>query len=309
MKNMKLIIISAIILAVLVAGAVLVISGCKKIDPPMSGGRTEYDGKGYPKTIKSEEITEFTWEFNNMNPITPYTNAKVSVKVADDGSINCAVTGLTYIEDIDISFTGDSQLLKDLDKAIKNNKLPEKNGTGGKTAGLPPDIGENIKVKYKSDEELYISDNSRDVTSDGFKEDAMRALEAAALRAGTQLCTPTGITYAQSASYAQGCYGVTVKKTVGNENITLSVNYIEDSGERVEYEKTFTDRDIWEGITEFDVLKPKCDPVEEKNGDLFVTDETTRSITLYYPCGAYADGDSIPEGFADYMLETAKTYK
>lgn len=306
---MKLMIISVVVLAILIAGAILFFSGCRK-DNPISGGRTNYTGEGYSKTIESTEICEMKWDFGIRNTDDPYENVILSIKVLDDGSCDCEISGYDEYDEFKATFKGDEKLLAGIDQAIKKYKLPEKNGTGGKTAGLPPQLGETISVKYKSDEKLYISDNSKLVTSDEFKTDVMKLLEEAALRAGTELCKPIGVSYSQNASYAQGCYSVSVKRAVRSNDIELSADFIDEDGKNIVYQESFTAPEIWDEIVNYDVLKakPKTD-TDNNSDDLFATDETTCTLNVYYPCGTFAEGKSVPDGFAEYMLSIAKEYK
>ena len=151
------------ILALAVMG-ILLLPGCSKCfqrdTENIDGGQTHYVNENAPKVVESEEITFFSCEFSTTN--VPLNESPVSGRYytlyagENRGSFEARGGGDVYAVR---SFVPDTAFFAQLQQIVAKYDLAQYNGEFYTVAGLPPDLGAKLNIRYVSDEQICASNN------------------------------------------------------------------------------------------------------------------------------------------------------
>ncbi len=151
----------------------LMLNGCsaKDRDKEETGGIRDWTNLDASKSIQSEEIIAFKYEFNSSfswyyDRQTAYDYCSLSMMRQEDGAL-CRIWGLRdgYYRLFDFEFTAPLSSLNALQALIDEHDLAKVNGISKTTYGIPEYLGSSLRVEYASGERIYAYDNNDDVIS------------------------------------------------------------------------------------------------------------------------------------------------
>jgi len=114
------------------------------------GGTTEGYKDGYKDKIESDNIVDFIYMCGEYSLTCHLTDS--TLHVTSNGGNHMERDGSYFGLKYD---TDKLDILKELNRIIKDNDVSKENGFYHNTAGLPPGIGDSIEVTYDSGERIY----------------------------------------------------------------------------------------------------------------------------------------------------------
>lgn len=131
-----------------------------KKEEPVCGGTTDSTDPNAPKTVASDEITDFLCEVSLLsvdlreNPVLLMPKYGFSARKEGDG-VQCT----RRMVDQEETFTPSDSFLAELQEIISRYDLAQFNGVSRKTHGLPDNFGAELRVTYASGESIYAYNN------------------------------------------------------------------------------------------------------------------------------------------------------
>lgn len=179
------------------------ISGCfnnvpKIDDPPVCGGVTETIDSNAPHEISSSDISHFEVETSFSSAINQPGYEYIYVYAEKtEGGILSGVSFLTSesywsgnnTRTTDTEFITCTDIMHDLDLAVKKYDFASDNGYSHYVAGLPENFGGSVNIKYSSGERISFSDNQTPVISDEAAEEIIKIILNAISK--QRECVPT----------------------------------------------------------------------------------------------------------------------
>ena len=164
MDNKTKIMISIIVLIFLVTigitiGIFIINKGDDNVD--VDGGVVKnHRLPGYEDNIKSKDIIYFEFISPSFTVSCELKDDKLNVKSkgGDKEEKDDSYFKLDYI-------SKDTNILKELQKVVEKYNLSKNNGYEYEVAGLPPEYGGTLSVKYVSKEKIWKYDNQSDIIS------------------------------------------------------------------------------------------------------------------------------------------------
>lgn len=148
----------------LAAMPMMLLTGCfphsKRDTEAIDGGQTHYVNKNAPKAVRSQLITFFYCEFSATD--RPLNESAVAGRYytlyagENGGSFEARAGGDVFAKR---SFDPDDRFFAQLQQIVSKYDLAQYNGEFYTVAGLPPDLGIKLNIRYASDEQIYASDN------------------------------------------------------------------------------------------------------------------------------------------------------
>jgi len=148
----------------LAALGILLLAGrsryCQGDTQVIDGGQRHYVNENAPKIVESEEITFFSCEASTTN--VPLNESPVAGRYytlyadASGGSFEARGGGDVFAKR---SFVPDAAFFAQLQQIVAKYDLAQYNGEYYTVAGLPPDLGAKLNIRYASDEQICASDN------------------------------------------------------------------------------------------------------------------------------------------------------
>ena len=132
----------------------------------MTGKRTDRTNKKAPKVIESKEIVFFSYEFacdffHFYEKEMDFEYCSFIVRKDQDQVIfEGSAIPLAGMKGFDFEIELPLTTLDDLQAIIDEYPVAASNGTNIFTAGLPPNIGSDLRIDYASGEGIYARDNS-----------------------------------------------------------------------------------------------------------------------------------------------------
>ena len=126
----------------------------------IDGGQTHYVNKNAPKVVESEEITCFFCEFSTTD--IPMNESPVAGRyytlsaTENEGSFEARAGGNVYEKR---SFLPDAAFFAQLQQIVATYNLAQYNGEFYTVAGLPPDLGAKLSIRYASSEQICARNN------------------------------------------------------------------------------------------------------------------------------------------------------
>lgn len=126
----------------------------------IDGGTRHYVDEGAPKTIESTRIAAFSCEFSTTDLVlssSPIAGRYYTLYAAQDGgSYEARGGGDIYGQR---EFTPDAEFFAALQQIVSQYDFAQYNGQFYTVAGLPPDHGAKLDIRYDSGERIRASDN------------------------------------------------------------------------------------------------------------------------------------------------------
>lgn len=126
----------------------------------IDGGQTHYVNENAPKAVKSDEITCFSCKCSTTDiPIndSPVAGRYFTLYAGESqGSFEARAGGRVYAKR---SFVPDAAFFTQLQQIVAEYDLAQYNGEFYTVAGLPPDLGAKLNIRYASEEQISASDN------------------------------------------------------------------------------------------------------------------------------------------------------
>lgn len=126
----------------------------------IDGGQTHYVNENAPKAVESDEITYFSCACSTKD--LPFNESPVAGRYytlcvgGNEGSFEARAGGKIYAKR---SFVPDAAFFAQLQQIVAKYDLAQYNGEFYTVAGLPPDFGAKLNIRYASDEQICASDN------------------------------------------------------------------------------------------------------------------------------------------------------
>lgn len=122
--------------------------------------------EGYSEIINSKTIISFEYTCGRFYVKCDYDNDKIHV--ISDGGYSNERDGNYFKLDYKID---NDEIFKELQKIVEKNNISENNGYEHETAGLPPGLGDTIKIEYENGERIYKYSNQRETISEEAQKD------------------------------------------------------------------------------------------------------------------------------------------
>ena len=126
----------------------------------IDGGTRHYVDENAPKTIASNQIVSFSCEFSATNLAmndSPIAGRYYTLYAAEDGGSYEARGGGEVFGERE--FTPDAEFFDALQQIVSQYDFAQFNGQFYTVAGLPPDHGAVLNIRYDSGESIRASDN------------------------------------------------------------------------------------------------------------------------------------------------------
>lgn len=126
----------------------------------IDGGQRHYVNENAPKAVESNEITCFSCKCSTTD--VPLIDSPVAGRYytlyaeENTGSFEARAGGKVYAKR---SFVPDAAFFAQLQQIVAEYDLAQYNGEFYTVAGLPPDFGAKLNIRYASDEQINASDN------------------------------------------------------------------------------------------------------------------------------------------------------
>ena len=167
-----------ILIITLILGILFGVCGCSNnndtdTDEIDGGVITDATDAEAPKTVDSEEISEFYCNFCYItvvgDEIIPAGFYELSAKLSGE-NVSCEFDYYGNDEEYK-AFTSDKDFLKKLDAIVKKYNLPSFNGMYYFVSGLGANYGTKLDITYLSGESVYAVDNQGNyLPDDAIKE-------------------------------------------------------------------------------------------------------------------------------------------
>lgn len=140
------------------------LAGCSSLfdteTDEIDGGTRHYVDEGAPKTVESTQIVSFSCEFSatdlELNS-SPIAGRYYTLYAAQDGGSYEARGGGEIFGQRE--FTPDAEFFAALQQIVSQYDFAQYNGQFYTVAGLPPDLGAKLDIRYDSGESIRSSDN------------------------------------------------------------------------------------------------------------------------------------------------------
>lgn len=183
MKRMMTIVLILGVAAALLAGCAAnraVTASDTEPEAPIDGGTTDRSDPDAPKSIRSKQVIAIDCRFSTLDDAEPGALGnhvyRLSAKLE-----NGAVKGEYAVRDTGETrvFRESHSFLNDIFELADRYQVAQFNGHHRETAGLPPDYGVDLDIRYASGESIRVSDNQDNILPYNFLNETVQRFEEA----------------------------------------------------------------------------------------------------------------------------------